>query len=773
VEPPSPQLGTLLAELGLAGPRELRRCRPLVRRLARDLPTFDSVWIDALTQIRALTSFQARVLESEHPERLKVGPCVLLDELERDGRWTLHIARHRGTRRRCLLTCYHSAGPDLPRSRDSVRALISSLRGLFHPSIVVPQGCDEFNGRLIVVSPFATGPTLQQLLIRRGRFPVPVVREIARQLLDGLSTLEQAGVCHGDLRLNTVRLSPRGQTILLNPGVLPAVGSRISFHDPLPADSYDGIAPELISSGAAANLRSDLYALGCLLWHLLSGRPPFPTGDRLGKLAAHQSRPIDDVRRWRPDTPDELATLITKLTSKDPAARPSGAREARLGARLGSRGGRGQLSSFHASFGAVAPRRGDSHRSAARFPWPVAATLLVLLSGVSLGLLDAGARNELLRLASRVTDSPTQVAGPRQPAGHSASAERGQSARPLPTTPVDGVIELEAGAVYEARDVKSDRPLTIRAAGGVATILIGEQPLRITAQTLHLSGIRLAPRDSEAAATTTATTRTTTTTTTENAGISAGQSASPVLLAVRAQQVALDHCALEVPTAGPLATAIAWKVVDEADPSGGRFVARHSTFRGPARGLDLHSMPRMIGFDNCLKRGAGPLIRFNSPYHATPLRVHLRQSTLREAGPVLHWTATAAAERIQPALLIVENSVVAPLSPERGLLDFAGEPPTGWERLLQITGEGSLLQPGTPLVTAQSSSIDAAGLRVEGLIIDDFEFAADTAEPAASLVVSTQAPRSTPTPPGIDPGRFFRQPPPPVVRQAAHEYNAQ
>src|SRR5690606_27914918 len=291
------------------------------------------------------------------------------------------------------LTYIHVARQDLSRARDSVRQLISNCGGLSHPSIIVPQGCDEFDGRLIVVSPFASGPTLQQLLIRRGRFPIPIVREIARQVLDGLAALEQAGTCHGDLRLNSIRMTRRGQSILLNPGVLPAVGSRISFHDPLPADSYDGIAPELISSGSGATARSDLYALGCLLWQLLAGRPPFPTGDPLSKLAAHQSRPIEDVRRWRPDTPDDLATLITKLTVKDPAFRPSGPREVRLSLRLQGRSGRGQLSSFHASFGAVAPRRGDSHRSAARFPWPVAATLLILLSGVSLGLFDAGARN--------------------------------------------------------------------------------------------------------------------------------------------------------------------------------------------------------------------------------------------------------------------------------------------------------------------------------------------------------------------------------------------
>ena len=69
--------------------------------------------------------------------------------------------------------------------------------------------------------------------------------------------------------------------------------------------------------------------------------------------------------------------------------------------------------------------------------------------------------------------------------------------------------------------------------------------------------------------------------------------------------------------------------------------------------------------------------------------------------------------------------------------------------------------------------LDVPGLRVEGLIIDDFEFAADEAGIAASEVAATQAPRSTATPPGIDPSRFELKATPPVVRQAAHEYNVQ
>ena len=77
----------------------------------------------------------------------------------------------------------------------------------------------------------------------------------------------------------------------------------------------------------ASTPRSDLYALGFVLWHLLAGRPAFPTGDPLAKLAAHQTERLPDIREFAPDTPDQLARTIEWLTEPTPSRRPRNAKE--------------------------------------------------------------------------------------------------------------------------------------------------------------------------------------------------------------------------------------------------------------------------------------------------------------------------------------------------------------------------------------------------------------------------------------------------------------
>jgi serine/threonine protein kinase len=260
-----------------------------------------------------------------------------VERIGSDGRFTHYRGRLRDSRQPITVSAV-DRDPEAPvAAGDRLRALTLTLRGFSHPGLLIPTGCGAESARPVAISPWVDGVSLHDLLIRRGRFAPDIVACVAVQLADALSALQQHDCVHGDVRLRNIRLTRRGQAVLLNTGLVPALWPELTIHADLPPDCYDAVAPELIGSGKAANVASDLYALGCVLWELLAGRPPFPHGDPLTKLAAHQTLAVPDVRTWAPDTPDELAALIAALTARGPARRPASFHEVGLRLRTARR----------------------------------------------------------------------------------------------------------------------------------------------------------------------------------------------------------------------------------------------------------------------------------------------------------------------------------------------------------------------------------------------------------------------------------------------------
>lgn len=387
VEPPSRRLQQILLGLKLCSPRDLRRCASRVKALAADLPAFDSVWLDALVQRRVLTSWQAQTIEADQPELLRIGPCVVEDRIGQSYDSATYRVRLHGETGRCVIKRV-AVPTELRKSvSDRLKKIVEQSPTLSRAGIVIPHSFSEVSneplpeldnrsklresastrasrqagneattrkrasragvGRprrrrdssslqttrrelqsdLAIVSRLVDGLSLAEILLRRGRLPAADVDAIARQLLESLAILHDQGVVHGDILLSNIRLTPAGNAVLVDAGIRPALQPEFHISAHVPPGQNDGIAPELIGTGAAVTPRSDLYALGFALWNLLTGRPAFPTGDPLAKLAAHQTQRIPDIREFAPDTPERLATLIEWLTEPVASRRPRSARQ--------------------------------------------------------------------------------------------------------------------------------------------------------------------------------------------------------------------------------------------------------------------------------------------------------------------------------------------------------------------------------------------------------------------------------------------------------------
>lgn len=763
LDPPSESLQKLLKEHQLCSPRDLRRSRRAVLRLARDLPAFDSVWLDALVQIGRLTRYQAKLLESPQRDRIGVGPCVLVDRLGGGPLGETCLARPKAGRAFCALKLLKASDKLTAETRERLEKLVAGLQGFSHPSIATPHTCDQPAGQIVLVSRYAEGPHLAELLVRRGRYPAAIAWEIGRQLIEGLAALEQRKIFHGDIRLANVRLNRQGVAVLVDPGVRSAIDPDLTVHALLPPERYDGIAPELVGSGRKPDSRSDIYALGCLLWQLLAGRPPFPGGDPLGKLAAHQTRAIDDVRKWAPDTPPLLAEALLRCTARDPSIRPDSFQELLRLWGTPSRAGRRLLAAFRYRFDAPAPLPA-AHSSSKWGPFSLTAAALFAVSGLAVVLSDVGARTELLSLAGRIRHSlqapPQNVRQDNiSPTNKrlASSAKKTQTNRPshteasgltLPVPDDQGLMVLKETGPYESAEISAVGSLVIRGAPGKQPIiLVRTEPLRVWAENLKLENVHLRWAASP---------------------VESDRGEIPALALVHAQSLEVQGCtfvasdrsfvnsAKEVIN-GP--TLLGWKMLDLRDPRGGLATVRNSSFDGSGPSLHVASAIQKLVCENCLKTGNGPFLQLASTAGSRDIQLVLTGTTLRQSGALIRWRLPAdwPARR---KLRLEATDCVFDLAPGGArLLELQGdELRVDAPQLIQVGGEGSLGQTNLELAawidsrTGVVTPLDPAQLDVAGIFAGPFKFAGPVSlKPADAAVVEYDAPRRSPSPPGIKP----------------------
>ncbi len=348
-EPPA-VLTDLLSRLRLAKPHEVCAVGQLARGLARGLPLFESVWVDALVQAKLLTPYQACEINAGRGEQLQVGPYLVQSPCGKQLGWAeSYVAVHRETKRTAHLLV--ARGSRAESAARHLQSLVEQSQTLTNPpaSAASPEkstkaktAASEKSPSSFAIAPLevagADGQTLwaafkpsagiaaAQWSSWHGRLPPAVVLEIARQMAAALARLETANLSHGDIAASTLMFTEKGEVQLARCGVRGILRPHESESpERLPIEAFDYLPPETISSEVlmAAPANRDMYACGCLWWHLLTGRTPLAGGDHAAKLRAVQAARIPDVRRLAPDVPKILAEAIQRCTQRDPAQRPA------------------------------------------------------------------------------------------------------------------------------------------------------------------------------------------------------------------------------------------------------------------------------------------------------------------------------------------------------------------------------------------------------------------------------------------------------------------
>jgi serine/threonine-protein kinase len=207
-----------------------------------------------------------------------------------------------------------------------------------HPHIVTAFDANQADDRCYLVLEYIDGPNLAALVRDQGMLSVGQACEFVRQAALGLQHAHALGMVHRDVKPSNLLVQPPVGGTLAQGGVVKVTDfglARLGEETDGAADddpsqsggtvvmgTPDYLSPEQGRDLAAADIRSDLYSLGCTLYYLLTGEVPFPGGTPLEKLTRHATVDPEPVEQLRPVVPPAVANLLRRLMAKNPDARP-------------------------------------------------------------------------------------------------------------------------------------------------------------------------------------------------------------------------------------------------------------------------------------------------------------------------------------------------------------------------------------------------------------------------------------------------------------------
>ncbi|GGV04166.1 serine/threonine protein kinase [Streptomyces filipinensis] len=364
--------------------------------------------------------------------RLVQGRYRLLDLIGRGGMGEVWRARDESLGRHVAVKCLKPLGPchdpSLTRSlRERFRREARVAAALSHRGVTVVHDFGESDGTPYLVMELLEGRDLSRLLEDNKGHPLPVddVADIAAQVAAALAYTHRQGVVHRDLKpANIVRLTD-GTVKICDFGIA-RLGHDIGLTARLTGTGVALGTPHYMSpeqiGGGEVDQRSDLYSLGCVLYEIATGAPPFDLEDAWAILIGHRDTPPRPPRDQRPELPGHLERIILDLLAKRPEERPYDARELVRRIRDG-----------HATAGAgtaVGPASQDVSRELRLPSWTGGMTTGHKALGAGLCALppDPGAA-----LSARWAVAPRRGAGNRA-AGHIGPAE---ARHPEPALPAE------------------------------------------------------------------------------------------------------------------------------------------------------------------------------------------------------------------------------------------------------------------------------------------------------------------------------------------------
>ncbi|HUG18374.1 MAG TPA: protein kinase [Planctomycetaceae bacterium] len=263
----------------------------------------------------------------------------IVDLLGKGGMGDVYQAEHIVMNRPVALKIINRELVKKSQAVERFRREVHAAARLSHPNIVTAHDAEQAGDLHFLVMEFVDGIDLSRLVKERGALPVHEACDYARQAALGMQHAHEQGMVHRDIKPHNLMVTADGTVKILDFGLagfatesalMEAEESEGAGSDSIPLHlttvgsvmgTPDYIAPEQARDAHSADIRADIYSLGCTLYFLLTGQPPHNATTVIEKLRAHAEHEPPAIELIRVDVPDELAEVIRRMMAKDPVER--------------------------------------------------------------------------------------------------------------------------------------------------------------------------------------------------------------------------------------------------------------------------------------------------------------------------------------------------------------------------------------------------------------------------------------------------------------------
>jgi eukaryotic-like serine/threonine-protein kinase len=283
--------------------------------------------VQELVRLKLLTEFQAEVTLKQEAIPLIIGDYVVEKMLGRGGMGYVLKARHQRMKRPVAIKLLLNSLTDSEDFQKRFEREVEAAAQLDHQNIVTAYDAGIHDGNHYLVMQYVDGSDLAKIVKTQGPLGIAAAVDVIRQAAEGLECAHELGIVHRDIKPSNLLIDHKGVVRVLDMGL-----ARIQRS---PGDAMDGtghadltgtgsvlgtidyMAPEQALDAKKADHRADIYSLGCTLYFLLTGNPPFGNETVMRRLLAHRQSKIPRLREVRPEAPDELEQIFSTMTAVD------------------------------------------------------------------------------------------------------------------------------------------------------------------------------------------------------------------------------------------------------------------------------------------------------------------------------------------------------------------------------------------------------------------------------------------------------------------------